>query len=339
MVRREGNSTYRQESTDPPDTTINSTIVSDTKNAAARFGEGVTLRFTGIPRTALYSELEFEQSRVRLREDRKGVAGQSSPSSNDVFNRTTITHLQRGTGTVGARITPTARVDVTSHLRRRVYVTDYDDQSESSPGSTTAKSAFFDGQTITTNEFMTRVAYKVARWLKPALRYQFRNEDYATRAENQAITKTLMQSHIYTADLLWQPAEPLVMTGSFSRQTAVTSTPARYAAGGSNTPAFNADVNTWLLSADYTPPRHPSLALSGSAQYSVADNFNDFSAVGLPLGETFDRLDLTSGITWSPVGDSSLKAEYAFYHYNGGGAEEPGDYNAHVIWLEAAKKF
>ena len=145
----------------------------------------------------------------------------------------------------------------------------------------------------------------------------------------------------------------MLLTGSFTRQTAWTKTPALYGNGNTNIPRFNSNVNMWLFSTDYTP-RH-DLAFNGTLQYSWAHNFNDYSAVGvgaasgaptyggpyggIPYGADYDQVDLTTGLTWTPKEDTSIKVEYGFYYYQPDSNWNAGDYNAHLISLEVSKKF
>lgn len=343
LIRREGNSTYPSDTTNPADGIVNTTEVSLANNKATRWGEGVSLRFKGIPRTALYTELELEQARVLMREDRQSRAGQSASNANETFNRETVTDVRRGAWTLGGRMDPWPFLDLTAHVRRRVNDSDYDDQRES-VASGTALSAFIDMQNVHTNEFVTRVTLRPCRWFRSSVRYQFRDDDYSTRFEAQDTVKAGTTSHIYTYDVTLQPLRELTTTTSFSRQTAATTTPAALASvnpGGGlpryNIPTFNADVNTWLLSADYTPV--PRVTLMGSLLYSLADNFDDFADRGLPYGADFRRLDLTAGVKWSVSDGTSIGTEYALYRYNPHENVESGDYTAHVIWLEVSQAF
>ncbi len=337
-IHRESNSRYPQDASpssaggSTPDGTIELVIDSFAKNKVVRWGEGLSLRVTALPRTALYTELELEQARIQMGEDRKVVVGSSA---SDVFNRYTITDVRRGTWTLGGRVDAARFLDVTAHVRRRVNNNDYDDQRES-VASSTALSAFIDRQDVQTNEFATRVALKPCRWLRSSVRYQFRDDDYSTAFEGQNLTKAETRSHIYTFDVSAQPLSELSTTASFSRQTAVTTTPAT-SLSSTHIPAFHADVNTWLLSTDYTPK--PTVSLTNTLQFSTAENFNDFTASGMPFGADFDQLDVTTGMTWALAAETSLRMEYAFYSYVPGSLAEVGGYHAHVVWLEVTKTF
>ena len=345
VIKRESNSTYNRDvnttgaQTGEPDGIINGTDVSLNNTKAVRWGEGISVRSTALPRTALYSELEFEQVRILLREDRRSLDGPDSGSGvsdGEIFNRETVTEVRRGAWTLGGRTDPWPFLDVTAHVRRRVNNNDYDDQRESAPGSSTARSAFMDAQNIHTDEFAARATLKPCRWFRSSVRYQFRADDYFTRVEAEPVVETGMLSHIYTYDATLQPVPQLLTTASFSRQNASVTTPARFASTA-NTPTFNADVSSWLFSAEYTPT--PRLALTSSLQVSWADNFNDVAETGLPLGADFQRADLTTGITWSVTDRTSVTGEYAFYRYNPNENAEQGEYTAHAIWLEVSQTF
>ena len=337
-IHRESNSTYPFDASpnssggSTPNGVIDSSVVSLNKNRAVRWGEGASMWLTAIPRTALYTELELEQARVILAEDRKDVV--TVPNTSEDFSRYTVADVRRGTGTLGGRLDPWPFLDLTMHVRRRVNNTDYDDQRETVAAG--ALSAFFDGQSIHTDEFTTRTTFKPCRWFRSSVRYQFRSDKYATRAEAQSIVKTGMRSDIYTYDVVLQPLRELTTTASFSRQNATTRTPAQMASS-TNIPAFSTDVNTWLFSADYSP--QPNLTLNGTLQYSWADNFNDYADTGIPYGAAFDRLDFTTGVAWSPSDRTSLGVDYALYTYNPNENTDSGDYTAHAVWLKVTQTF
>ena len=341
IINRASNSSYPADASpsstggSAPNDVIDQNVVSLNNAKAVRFGEGLAFRLFVLPRTSLYSEFEFEQSKTDLSEDRKDQLG---VNAGETFNRETIADVDRATFTVGGRTSPCRSLDATAQVRHRIYNNDYDDLRETDSTGTAARSAFFDGQRVITDEVSVRNTWKPVPWLRPSVRYQYREDDYSNRAEAQIVAETRSRSHVYTVDLACQPVPSLSTLISFSRQLASFTTPARYDTTA-NVPAFNANVTTYMANADYTPASHPRVSLSGSALYSCSDNFNDFASTGLPLGEEFERLDLTGGIKWSPREDSSIGLEYAFYKYNSNDNVESGDYTAHAVWLEATKKF
>ena len=338
IIERHGNSTYPQDTTpvsdggSAPDGIIDNTERSVNDNRLLRWGEGVSLRYSGIPRVAFYNDLEFEQVRNWLSEDRQSLAGQSGPNANEIFSRETIASLARGVWTLGARTAPVRFLDMTSQVRRRQNNNDYDDTRETDPGANTARSAFVDWQNIRTDEFSMRTSLKLWRRFTPAFRYQFRDDDYFTVTEGQdGVVETGMTSHIYTFDLFSQWTDRLSTSASFSRQAALVRTPAQFASSV-NTPPFHADVRTWLFSADCLV--RDDLSLFSTLQHSKTDNFDDFTTTGLPLGADYDQVDLTVGLKWTPTKFLSVEPKYSLYHYKANHDVEYGSYNAHVIWLD-----
>jgi len=332
---QEGFATYPFDGDDPPNGTIDRTDTSDNDNRVMRYGESLSARFTGIPRTTLYAEGELEQSRSHMRENRTSVDGPDAgddSSANEVFNRRTITDVRRGAATVGAHIAPWSFLNITTHVRHKKHNNDYDDQEETSPGGSTARSAFMDEQNVETNEVATRVTLRPHRRVRVAGRYQYQDQGFFTRVEDQSPVETDALSHIFTVDVTLQPFDDLLLTGSFSRQDIYAQTTNDLTDAVAQ-PTFNADVDTWLTTLGYTVTEN--VHVSGAFQYSTSDNFNDFSgSTGLPLGADYERVDTTATLLWTINEDTSLELDYAFYHYASNPNVEVGDYDAHAVWLE-----
>jgi hypothetical protein len=333
LVHRESDSLYPSDTTPAvPDGIIDTTEASLNDSKIVRFGEGISLRYTGIPRTALYGDLELEEIRNWLSEDRRSIGGQSLPSANEVFGRETLTRSLRGAWTVGARISPWPCLDLTSQFRHRWNNNDYDDLRETLPGSSTARSAFIDEQNVRTDEFTFRATARPWKRVQPSVRYQLRDDDYLTRAESDSErVEADAVSHSVTADASVQLTEAIFVLLSYTRGNALVETPARFASSA-HTPAFHADVGVWSASADYAIGT--DLALTAVASYARADNFNDFSDAGLPLGSDYNQLDLELGLRWKVREDLSVEPRYAYYRYHSDPDAEIGDYDAHVVWLQ-----
>jgi len=335
-ITREGNSTYPLDTnTKPvgPDGIIDRTDISNNDQRVFRVAESLSLRTTIIPRTAIYSDLELEQTKNNLTEDRNSFTGQAPASEGEMLHRKTMTNILRGTWTLGGRVSPWRWLDWTNQVRHRQNNIDYDDKFETVYDSG-AKSAFFDSQNISTDEFSSRATLKFFSWLQPSFRYQYRGDRYVSRFENETEpVKNNMLSNIYTFDLIFQPITDLLMTGSFSRQQASVSTAARFSPIA-NTPRFRADVYTWLFAMDYTII--PQLAVTSTLQRTFANNFDDFSDTGLPLGASFKETNLTVGLRINVRKNIAIKPEYAFYQYKADNNVEIGNYNARGIFLTVA---
>lgn len=314
-----------------PDGNINTIEVSENDTKAHRWGEGLSLRFTAIPRTALYADGELEQSRLWMSEERDSRGFQSAPSAGEIFKRETVDFIRNGTWVLGMHTSPWRFVNLTTHFREHRDNNDYDDKHETDGSAAGARSAFMDVQNFKTDEFMTRVAFRPRLWFQPSFRYKFRGDNFATRVENQTVVDTAMNSHIYTVDFATQIIKNMTNTVSFSRQTSRTVTPAM-SSNAIAIPPFRADVNTWILGTEYCFPR--DIIFATSMEYSRANNFNEFTNIGLPLGVDNKSLDLDAGFK-IPVGKSvSLNPTYHFYHFGTNDHAEAGGYNAHVASMD-----
>ena len=143
-------------------------------------------------------------------------------------------------------------------------------------------------------------------------------------------TKAGTLSNTYTADVTVQPIDKIFVTGSFSRQLATTSTIAHLVAAYQ--PDFKSDVDTWLGSIEYVQSEH--WVWNSTVLYSNADNFNDFSDVGLPLGSDFTRIEVSIGPKWMPRKHVSIEPKCAYYRYHSNPAAERNNYDAFGFFLE-----
>ncbi len=331
MVKRQGESIYPDDAGDGdgiPDTYE----INIAENNLYRFGQKGSLRYSGLPKTSLYLEGEFEQTRNWLTEELRNVSGETAANTANDFNRETLTFIGKSIATLGARVVPTKEFNITAQARRRMGSNDYDDIIESS-ASSSARSAFIDVQKIYSNEFNTKLTYKPLRWLQSSFRYQYLDNKYDTRVQSQDTQKALMLSHIFTYDVYLQPKDQFLLNASFSNQDMKTSTPAGSIAGTTQTPGFNSNVSSWLLSGSYLPKEN--LTFTNTMVYSVANNFDDFSSSGLALGEDFNKMDLTLGMNWKPKENINVEPHYSYNVYNTDTTSaDYGDYTAHVIWLD-----
>ncbi len=151
------------------------------------------------------------------------------------------------------------------------------------------------------------------------------------RVEDLASVETQMDSHIFVFDASLQPLRDLLIVTGISPQYAWIETPARNIAGG-NTPRFQANLLTWFMNLDYNLSQ--SVSLVNNLEYSAANNFNDFTAAGLPLGAAYHQLNFSSGINWNITKLISVELQYAFYRYSANAQTDSGSYNANQIGIK-----
>ena len=325
-IQREGSSDHPMDRATPaPDGVIDQNDFSSVDDDAYRFGEGLSLRYTGIPRVALYNELEFEQVRNNLVEDR------ASGSVGEVFSRQTLTRSYRGGNAIGFNYYPSERVSVTGQYRHHQDNMDYDDQRETDPTGTAAKSAFLDRMFLSTDEASARFKVAFFDWLKPVFRYRFRINEYTLGYEaNPLNLDSQTVSHIYTVDLPFQPLPELSFNASFSAQDAWTRTPAAESTTFTY-PEWNSDVNSVTLTADYAACS--SATVTSLLQYQVADNYNDFNDVAFSYGADYEEVRAELGLDWKFRKDLTVGPKYGYYRFRSGDNSSDTNYDAHVAWL------
>ncbi len=337
LINTRGNSVYPLDSTNPPDGIPNTTEVSDSRAKVTRFGENISLRYGGLEHTNLYSEFEFEQTRNLLLEQRDSKMGQSAPSTGEVFGRDTLTHIDKMGGTLGARYVPVSWFTGTVQARHKYENNDYDDRKESDASATGAKSAFFDALKIKTDEVETKFTLKPVKRVQTTFRYKFLDTHYFPRIENEVQTKNDVLGNVFSYDVTLQPLDPLLITLAFNRELLKVATPAALASTA-KTPGFNSNADSWLLSVSYSPME--KVSLFNTLNYTRARNFDNFSAIGVPLGSDFDQYDTTAGIRWQPRQDLIIEPNYTYSSYQTNSVSaEFGNYSAHVIWLDLTLDF
>lgn len=330
-IHRKSESTYPKDNspnnnngTSKPDGRIDQMDVSNNEENARTFGEGISLRYTGIPRTAIYNEYEFQQTRDNLYEDR------TSSSAGEVFNRADVQHMNRGSGVLGFNYTPWDPVTLTTDVRHREDDIRYNHANYLNNSTSGAKSVFIDGQYINTDELSSRVRWRVCKWFQPSFRYQYDDTVYETWGlpDSDNHQESGMRSHTYTWDVVIQPMDDLLTTSSFSYQRARVFTPARLDTSAAYKPTYDADVMSALFSAEYSLSK--DLVLVGNVQWSNAGNFNNLGG-SISYGADYEETDASLGLQWTPKQDMKIEPKYSFFNYNPSQDAEYGGYTAHVV--------
>ncbi len=328
-IKKNGQSTLENDNAGAaPDGRIDRYDVSNTDSRILRFGEGVTLRYTGIKNLSIYNDVEFEQTDNDLFESR------TSSSAGEFFNRETLNNAARGTEEIGFNYHPNSFLTWASQYRFLKDNIDFDDQFETVSTATGSKSAFVDGQSKETHEISTRANLNYCDWFSPTIRYQYRDHGYTMRYEaNPLDVRADTLEHVYTFDLPIKTVAELMMTASWQYRDMVTVSPANEQTPQNLAP-FHGDINAWMLSANYLISN--DITLHSTLQFQLADNVMDINYSGVPFGSDYNKVDLTLGLKWKLSKTMTLEPEYDFYHYDPNEKIEVGKYNAHIVWLGVA---
>ncbi len=328
-IDRESFSIYPKDNgTQSPNRTIegnDQVDYSNVTNDLRRWGEAISLRYSGIPRVVFYNDVEFEQVRNNLVEFR------DSGSSSELFSRQTINNFYRGVETLGFNAYPCDKLRIAGQYRYRRDNVDFDDLFETGSTASGAKSGFVDDERTILNEGTLRATVNIFKWLNPTMRYQLKNYDYIFRFEGFGDdTGTQSISNVYTIDVPFQITPELSVMASYQFQDVRVVTPARFDTTVSY-PTSDADVHVWMTHAAYQINK--DLYFDATFQYQIAQNFDNFAPTSVPFGAEYDQYEIAAGFKYKVMKNVTLEPKYAFYFYEPNADAEFGKYEAHVAWL------
>lgn len=329
-ISRGGNSSYPSDNLPgSPDGLIDHTEMSRSEESRRKIGEGISIRFKGIPRSALYTELQFEQIEDFLNEQRTSIG--PVPSGGEIFERETGTSTLRGEWTLGGSFQPVRILTLTSQVRYVRSNSDYDTLRETVQGAT----AFIDSIDIQRAEYNARATLRPYHWLQTSFRYTVSDTDYFTQTQgdiNEVENGSLANTYVFDVTVI--PLPEVFVTTSYTHNNSATKTKGEAIAGVAYMPTFNSDYNTWMFNVNYVPC--PKWSMNTNFHYTKAANYNDFTAAGMPYGAAFDQLGLVLDMKWHVREDFSVEPYYGFYYYSAEPRAENNEYHAHVVGFKTS---
>jgi len=322
---QDGNSWYPQLRNQPYDGLITRVEKSVTSRQSRRMSESLEVKYTGISKTTLYTGAEIQQERHWLNEDRESIGVDGAGSGGDTWERETEQNTFRGRWDIGYHTAPWNWLSLRQQFRYKHDDNDYDHNRKTLLGT----SGYFDEVEIQSVSLMTHARVQPTGWFSFGFRHIVTDNDYMARIIDQQEVETGSVSNSYIFDVIWQPLDQVTLSTQFSRVTAATFVPEQ---GAGVAPTFNSDVNTWSSTLSYAPCEKVSFLVT--LFYSEAENYEDFTATGLPLGAAFERIGLTLEADIRITDDVSLKPFYALSKYDANSLVEQGNYRAHTLGLE-----
>ena len=304
-------------------TAAGSNRASEAERKATTLGESLSLRYSGIPKTSLYTDWDFEQTHNWFWRTRVGT---SQTEALDTGPKTT--------GVIGARYYPAQKFNVTTNYRFRKLRDNFDTYFNDDNGFLISRF------NTTSHEWNTRFSWKPFKWFENALRVQLGNTVYRLRNLGSFTTlpdwlKSQAKSDTFTYNAILQPSENWLLDMGYSLNLARVSTPAtQYATANGGIPKFLADVHTWIMTASYAPT--PEFSVFSSALYSMAENYEDESFGGIPYGVDNKRYDVSMGLQFTPNDNITIKPQYAYYSYRADKSIDFSNYSAHAGWIDVS---
>jgi len=332
---------YDRDKGTAPDGNRDELLYIDDDISDQHLGETISFKFDGIRDVVFYADGELEQQ-IRNEDNTQNSAG-SSATTNNNFVRDTDTATYDFGYTIGAKAYPMPKVDVTAEFKYKYGVRDYkfSDHDIQTGDITNGYRGFIQTIAYTTYKPVIMCNLKPFRWIACNFRYALDTTIYGVRT-GRASAAELAQytANIYSAGATLMPKDDLYLTFFYHYKQASTETQANGNGGktsGVNQPTYNANVKA--LSASCTYSLVKDVTVRGSYTYSRADNFNDFSQVGLPLGLDNFSQDASIGIERKICTNCSLEFKYDFTQYNETSNAGIDNYEAHLFYTALKSTF
>lgn len=301
-------------------------------------GQSVSLKYDGIRDVVFYADGELEQE-LRNEDESQKSFGPSPNNANNFSRAQNILSLDYDI-TSGFKWYPIRKADITAEFKYKHGTRDYTFLSTTRAGDVIGGyRGFLDEIEYTSYKPLIKFNLKPYRWIACNFRYALDTTNYWVRTPAaMANEKALYLAHIYSAGATLTPYEPLYFTLLYQYQQASTETQANGNGGaGTNVPTYNANFKVLNASCGYSPVK--DITLRGNYSINMADNFNDFSNIGLPLGLDNFSQDASFGIEKKIRSDCSIEFKYDFMQYHEDSNGGIDNYEAHLFYTALKMKF
>ncbi len=341
-LKTKGTGTYnRDRGTAPlyaPTGSANEFVDIETKRNDNHLGESVSLKYDGIKDIVFYSEGDFEQQLRNEDESQRSFGPLPNPSDNFSRNQNILTLDYDATS--GVKWYPIQKVNITAEFKYKRGTRDYAYHSNTRGGDVViGYRGFLDDIAYTTYKPLIKFNFKPFKWLACNFNYAFDTTIYGVRTRVAEVTELAKyRANIYSVGTTLTPREYLYLSLFYQYKEAETETQANGDGGpGLNVPTYNANVKAFNATCSYSPVK--DITLRGGYSFSRADNFNDFSNIGLPLGLDNFSQDASLGIEKKIRNDCSIEFKYDFTQYHEDSKGGIDNYEAHLFYTALKMKF
>jgi hypothetical protein len=297
--------------------------------------ERLDLTFKGITNWVLYGRAEITEGNGNLKENGGlvqindiGVAPiQRETEDNRLFQKYSL----------GARWYPLRRVtvDVGGYYKLNRY--DYDNVVDSTPNNSFNRyPAYLVMQDFDTYDGNLRLTLRPWQNVTLVSRYEYQWSTIHTKPDPISglgeAESSQMRSHILAQDVSWAPWSRLYLQAGFNYVLSDTRTPA----SDYTQAILNAQNNYWTLNFSSGFVLSEKTDLNLGYFYYQADNYQDNSAFGLPLGAAAEEHGVTTTLVRRISKNMRLTLKYAYYHYNDGTFGGNQDFYAHMLYSLAS---
>ena len=241
---------------------------------------------------------------------------------------------------IGARWYPARRasLDFGGYYKLNNYT--YDNYVDSTPNDSANRyPAYLVVQNFQTYDGNVRLTLRPLVNVSMVTRYEYQLSTINTRPDGVSglsqVESSRMNSHIIAQDISWTPWSRLYFQVGFNYVLSKTTTPT----SDYTQAILDAKNNYWTLNFSSGFVLDDKTDLNLGYFYYNADNFQDNSSFGLPLGAGGQEHGVNATLTRRLTKNLRLSLRYGYYHYEDQTYGGNQDYYAHVIYTSLRYRF
>jgi hypothetical protein len=300
--------------------------------------ERLDVTYNGITNWVLYARGELTEGQGNLNEN-----GGTIP-----INGIGVPGIQRETDdnrffqkySAGARWYParSVTVDFGGYYKNNKY--DYDHETDSTPNNSANRyPAYLVMNNFETYDGNARLTLRPLRNVTMVSRYEYQWNTIHTRPDPVSglseAEASKMTSQIFAQDISWSPWSRLYLQAGFNYVLSETETPA----SDYTQAILDAQNNYWTLNFSAGLVLDDKTDLNVGYFYYQADNYQDNSEYGLPLGASGQEHGVTATLVRRLSKNLRLTCKYGYYQYDDGTYGGNRDYSAHVLYSSLQYRF
>lgn len=308
-------------------------VNSDSVGTSLDVTERLDVRYSGITNWVLYTRGEWTEGDGNL--DENGGMGTTTP----IQRQTEDTRFFQKYS-AGARWYPTRRltVDAGGYYKNNSY--DYDHQLDSTANNSANRyPAYLVMQNFETYDGNVRFTLRPFQKLTLVSRYEYQLSTIHTKPDSisglSEVESSEMTSHIFAQNATWIPWSRLYLQAGFNYVVSETKTPA----SDFTQAILNAQNNYLTVNFNAGFVVNDKTDLNVGYFYYRADNFQDNSAAGLPLGTGAEEHGVTATIVRRISKNLRLTLRYAYFHYDEETYGGNNNYEAHTLFSSLQCRF
>jgi hypothetical protein len=184
-----------------------------------------------------------------------------------------------------------------------------------------------------------RISYRPLRNLTLVGRYEYQWSTISTQPDHASglseVETANMTSQIFGFDVTWSPWSRLYLQGGFNYVDSQTETPA----SDYTRAVLDSQNNYWALNLTAGLVLDDKTDLNLGYFYYEADNFDDNSEFGLPLGAGASESCVTAGLVRRLSKKVRLSVKYGYSQYSDDTYGGHNDFNAHAVYSTIQYRF